>query len=460
MPEDNNRVLVLAPHTDDGEFGCGGTISRLIEEGRQVYYAAFSTAEESVPAEFPPDVLETEAREGTRALGIAGENLLIYKYRVRHLPHVRQEILEELVRLRRDLRPSTVFLPSSHDLHQDHQTVYMEGLRAFKMETVLAYELPWNNISFDCRHFVALQRRHVATKVEALKCYRSQNSRPLQRGGLHLELGEEPRGPDLRRLRRGLRRVAVGPAVNLAGNGAGKGGSRVLTAHQPNYLPWLGLFHRVAQADVWVLADDVPFSKHGYTNRVRVRTADGWQWLTVPVRTRGRGGQQIREVETCGGHWQSKHWRTLEWNYRHSPHFDDFAPFLASFYRETQRLLVDVNVALCEFLRRQLGIEVETRLSSSLRLRRERSERLVDMALSCGCDVYLAGGGGSRRYPRRVLLRRVRSRAEVRRFRASGVPPVSSRFRGQHDRPRPSVQLRNGERAKDDGECRGLRSAS
>ena len=178
MPENNNRVLVLAPHTDDGEFGCGGTISRMIEEGRKVYYAAFSTAEESVPAGFPPDVLETEAREGTRALGIAGENLLIYKYRVRHLPHVRQEILEELVRLRRDLRPSTVFLPSSHDLHQDHQTVYMEGLRAFKMETVLAYELPWNNISFDCRHFVALQRRHVATKVEALKCYRSQNSRP------------------------------------------------------------------------------------------------------------------------------------------------------------------------------------------------------------------------------------------------------------------------------------------
>ena len=187
--------------------------------------------------------------------------------------------------------------------------------------------------------------------------------------------------------------------MNLAGNGAGKGGSRVLTAHQPNYLPWLGLFHRVAQADVWVLADDVPFSKHGYTNRVRVRTADGWQWLTVPVRTRGRGGQQIREVETCGGHWQSKHWRTLEWNYRHSSHFEDFAPFLEGFYEESRwNLLVDVNVALCDFLRRQLGIEVETRLSSSLQLRRERSERLVDMALSCGCDVYLAGGGGSRRY--------------------------------------------------------------
>lgn len=178
-----------------------------------------------------------------------------------------------------------------------------------------------------------------------------------------------------------------------------KGGRRVLTAHQPNYLPWLGLFHRVAQADVWVLADDIPFSKHGYTNRVRVRTADAWQWLTVPVRTRGRGGQQIREVETCSGNWQSKHWRTLEWNYRSSPHFDDFASFLSSFYWEGPRNhLVDVNIPLCDFLRVQLGIEVEMRLSSGMELRPERSQRLVDMALACGCDVYLAGGGGSRQY--------------------------------------------------------------
>ncbi len=188
--------------------------------------------------------------------------------------------------------------------------------------------------------------------------------------------------------------------MSPAGSGRRVGGSRVLTAHQPNYLPWLGLFHRVAQADVWVLADDVQFSKHGYTNRVRVRTAGGWQWLTVPVRTRRKGGQQIRQVETNGSNWQSKHWRTLEWNYRSSAHFDDFAPFLASFYAETRwRHLVDVNVALCDFLRGQLGIEVEARLSSSMELRRERSERLADMALACGCDVYLAGAGGSRALP-------------------------------------------------------------
>lgn len=174
----NNRVLVLAPHTDDGELGCGGTISRMVEEGREVYYAAFSTAAESVPPPFPSDILEKEVREGTKVLGIPAANLLVYKYKVRHLPHMRQEILEELVQMKREIDPATVFLPSAQDLHQDHQTVHIEGLRAFKTVTVLGYELPWNNLSFDYRHFCVLTREHVQTKIAALRCYQSQQHRP------------------------------------------------------------------------------------------------------------------------------------------------------------------------------------------------------------------------------------------------------------------------------------------
>ena len=174
----NDRVLVLAPHTDDGELGCGGTISRMVEEGREVYYAAFSTAAESVPPPFPSDILEKEVREGTKVLGIPAANLLVYKYKVRHLPHMRQEILEELVRMKREIDPGTVFLPSAQDLHQDHQTVHIEGLRAFKTVTVLGYELPWNNLSFDYRHFCVLTREHVQAKIAALRCYQSQQHRP------------------------------------------------------------------------------------------------------------------------------------------------------------------------------------------------------------------------------------------------------------------------------------------
>ena len=170
--------------------------------------------------------------------------------------------------------------------------------------------------------------------------------------------------------------------------------SRVLAAHQPNYLPWLGLFHKLGQADVWVIADDVQYSRRGLTNRNRIRAAEGWQWLTVPVLTRGRGLQRICEVEIDpASTWKRKHWEALRWNYRKACFFEDHAEFLESFYRRTWDRLVDVNLEMVRYLMGRLGIEVEVRMGSELELRPERHLRLVDMAVLCGCDVYLAGGG-------------------------------------------------------------------
>jgi LmbE family N-acetylglucosaminyl deacetylase len=174
---DNNSVLVLAPHTDDGELGCGGTISRFVEEGRSVYYAAFSTAAESIPPPFPKDVLTREVKAATEALGIDQQNLLLFNYQVRKLEFHRQEILEDLLRMKNELDPQIVFIPCQNDLHQDHRTIYNEGLRAFKDCTLLGYELPWNNIAFHTRHFVCLETKHIQKKYEALKCYQSQAER-------------------------------------------------------------------------------------------------------------------------------------------------------------------------------------------------------------------------------------------------------------------------------------------
>ena len=71
------NILILAPHTDDGEFGCGGSIAKFINEGSNVFYAAFSTAEKSVPKHLPRDILKTEVQEATKRLGIPRKNLLI-----------------------------------------------------------------------------------------------------------------------------------------------------------------------------------------------------------------------------------------------------------------------------------------------------------------------------------------------------------------------------------------------
>lgn len=171
------NILILGPHTDDGEFGCGGTIAKFIEEKKNVYYATFSCAEESVPKGLPKDILLKEVRASSKILGIKDDNLLIYRYPVRKFAHFRQEILDDLVKLNREIKPDLVLMPSDYDLHQDHYTIAMEGLRAFKFTSILGYEMPWNNIRFTTNSFVHLAKRHVNIKLESVKCYRSQTGR-------------------------------------------------------------------------------------------------------------------------------------------------------------------------------------------------------------------------------------------------------------------------------------------
>lgn len=169
-----NKILILSPHTDDAELGCGGSIARWKEEGKEVYLAVFSTAEESVPQGMPPDTLQKEFYQSMETFAIPRSNLFVYHYPVRKLSYHRQEVLEELVKLRRTVKPDLIIIPSGNDLHQDHQVVHMEGLRAFKDMSIMAYELPWNHIHFTVQGFIALEERHIAKKIEALKSYRSQ----------------------------------------------------------------------------------------------------------------------------------------------------------------------------------------------------------------------------------------------------------------------------------------------
>ena len=177
MIEAWRRVLVLAPHTDDGEFGCGGTMARLSDAGAEIRYIAFSIATRSLPEGFPPDALAREVREATAELGIPESQLTVHDFEVRTFPARRQDILELLIALWEEWRPDAVFQPSLHDVHQDHQTIAQEGLRAFKRTTVLGYEIPWNNFDFSYQAYIALEKSHVERKVAALEKYASQQHR-------------------------------------------------------------------------------------------------------------------------------------------------------------------------------------------------------------------------------------------------------------------------------------------
>ena len=177
MLKNINKVLVLAPHTDDGEFGCGGTIARLIKEGVEVHYIAFSACEQSVLSHFPKDILITEVKEATEILGIKSENLHLLKYDVRTFNYNRQAILDDIIMFRNKINPDLVFVPSINDIHQDHATIANEAVRAFKFCNILCYEMPWNNFNFATTSFIVLDEEHLNIKIEALKKYRSQEHR-------------------------------------------------------------------------------------------------------------------------------------------------------------------------------------------------------------------------------------------------------------------------------------------
>jgi LmbE family N-acetylglucosaminyl deacetylase len=125
----------------------------------------------------PKDILKTEVRRATQQLGIDEQNLIIFDYQVRKLNFSRQDILEDLIKLRNNIHFDLILMPSLNDIHQDHLTVSQEGLRAFKTSSILGYELIWNNLTFNTTCFVRLEEHHLQSKIKALKNYKSQEGR-------------------------------------------------------------------------------------------------------------------------------------------------------------------------------------------------------------------------------------------------------------------------------------------
>jgi LmbE family N-acetylglucosaminyl deacetylase len=170
------RILVVSAHADDGEDALGGTIVRLLEESHDIQYLALSICEDSVPEGFARDILHTECLASTKALGLPEDHVTIRRFAVRRFPEHRQEILDELLRLRKRLEPEVVFAPSTADIHQDHITVSAEVIRAFRRSaSIYGYDFPWNVLyTAQLNVFYELEERHLRRKVEALQHYKSQ----------------------------------------------------------------------------------------------------------------------------------------------------------------------------------------------------------------------------------------------------------------------------------------------
>jgi len=172
---DNQKVLILSPHTDDAELGCGGTIAKLLNEGKEIFWIVFSTADDSLPISMKKNTLELEFLEVVNNLQINMKNIFINHFRVRYLHEKRQEILELLIKIRNEFKPNLVIGPSLNDFHQDHVIVANEMVRAFKSHSsIISYELPWNYLTFNTQLFYKVDKENIERKISMLLSYKSQ----------------------------------------------------------------------------------------------------------------------------------------------------------------------------------------------------------------------------------------------------------------------------------------------
>jgi hypothetical protein len=167
----------------------------------------------------------------------------------------------------------------------------------------------------------------------------------------------------------------------------------LVAIHQPEHMPWLGFFEKLLRADLFVLLDDVQFSKGDFQNRNRVKGRNGAQWLTVPVVH--KFPQQINEVVIATDNWQAKHWKMLVSCYARAAHFEMFADAFEEFYRRTWTKLSELNVAAIQMLARALGIEKKIIFSSCLAADGHKSELVLNICQAVGARAYYSGRAGS-----------------------------------------------------------------
>lgn len=188
-----------------------------------------------------------------------------------------------------------------------------------------------------------------------------------------------------------------------------------IAIHQPQFLPWLGYLDKIDRADLFVVLDTVQFKKNEWQNRNRIRTAQGWQWVTVPVLH--RFGQKLNEVLiNQGEEWRAKHRRTLEMSYARAAHYDRCVSGLAPLYNQPWERLTELNLAVLHWLLTAFGIKTPVKLASAMSTREAPTDRLIDICRTVGATTYLAGAGA-------------RDYMDIRRFDASGIALEFQDFR-------------------------------
>lgn len=161
---------------------------------------------------------------------------------------------------------------------------------------------------------------------------------------------------------------------------------------QSNYIPWKGYFGMIAAVDEFILYDDMQYTRRDWRNRNQIKTPQGVQWLTVPVKVKGKYHQSIRDTEIDGADWASAHWKAIMQSYRRTNHFEEVAAiFEPLFLQHSYSHLSVLNRTFIETVCRYLGINTKISNSWDYTLINGKTERLADLCAQAGGTQYISG---------------------------------------------------------------------
>ena len=165
--------------------------------------------------------------------------------------------------------------------------------------------------------------------------------------------------------------------------------------HQPMYLPWPGLFDRIYECDVFVLLDNVPYSKNYLINRNKIKTVNGWMWLTVPVLTKGCFGQLIKDVQINNAtQWRKQHWKSIYYSYINAPYFSNYAEFFEQVYKREWLYLIEIIEELFAYILKAQRINTTIIKASDLNIGGKKEDLLLNICKALKADEYLSGPDG------------------------------------------------------------------
>ncbi|NRB09204.1 MAG: WbqC family protein [Richelia sp.] len=167
----------------------------------------------------------------------------------------------------------------------------------------------------------------------------------------------------------------------------------IVSINQPAYLPWLGYFQRIAVSDLHIVLDHVQFEKNSFTNRNKIKIANGWCWLTVPVKTKDRcGNLAIKSLEIDNStNWRVKHWQTMRHNYGKAPYFQQHSSFFKSVYQREWQYLSDLCREITNYLLEVLKINTSLLFSSEINTEGIKDELILNLCQKARAITYLSG---------------------------------------------------------------------